>query len=953
MEGEQSRVWTRRYRPLALIMALMLSVPWAALVAPPVALADVVTATQVNGTGDQTKLPGATGTASFYLANDNSNPLDLNGCNAGGDKPATITVTSSDTNKVTINTQGTPPASSFTVTGCGPASANSIGYSVKSDATAGEVTITGTGSGGKGGVYSAGSFKVIITTPADTTPPTIRADGVPSGWTNVDPVKVTLNATDTVALKSISYKLDSATSYTESVISGPSASLSASLDVLVSGNGMHTLTYCTTDAANNSTCPPNTPASVQIKIDTLNPTVSGTVTTDPNGAGWYNGNVTVHWTCADQPFPTGTVGGTTPSGLVASGTGSCSSDSVITGEGSNLSAGPVTVKDNAGNTSALASVSGIKIDRGKPTISGQVVNDNGTPRSPTAGWYNSAVRVRFTCNDPVLADGTPGSGVTCPGDTVLSNDGANQNATTTVTDAAGNTSVAGGVTGINIDSKAPETSATIECTGRNGWCRNTATVKLAAVDQAGLSGVKEINYRVGSTGNFIAKQAATEDVTVPLNAQGRATVYFYAVDNAGNVESTGSADVLYDTIAPTIAITRNPTANAEGWNNATATNGVTVQFKAEDQDAGTTGSGVETLKVGEQAPLPIVGSNTTVGATAAVTYSTVVSTDTAGRTYNVAAEDFAGNIRADSVTVKLDRTLPTIGGAATTNPNANGWYTGPVMVQFTCADPGTVAAGIATCTGWSGSTNLGVPLNSNGANQSVPGTAVDKAGNQASTAVNGINIDAEKPNVKITVGTTTSAELGDGTVYNAGAFTLGAVPTLSCTAVDSVSGPKDCTVGAPVNSNANGVGTVTATATATDNAGNTTKVTISYQVSYRFDGFLQPINDTAHQTGLSTSVFKAGSTVPAKFQLKKSDGTVVQAATAPQWLTTRGSSTTAAVDESFYSDPVTTGSTYRWDSTAQQYIYNWGTAKNQAGFYWGIGVKLDDGKTHWANIGLR
>ena len=91
-----------------------------------------------------------------------------------------------------------------------------------------------------------------------------------------------------------------------------------------------------------------------------------------------------------------------------------------------------------------------------------------------------------------------------------------------------------------------------------------------------------------------------------------------------------------------------------------------------------------------------------------------------------------------------------------------------------------------------------------------------------------------------------------------------------------------------------------------------------------------------------------------KFVLKDANGNVVQSASAPQWLTPqKGSATSQAVDESVYSDTPTTGDSYRWDTTGQQYIYNWGTAKNQAGFYWRIGVKLDDGQTYYQNISLR
>src|SRR5215216_1141494 len=110
----------------------------------------------------------------------------------------------------------------------------------------------------------------------------------------------------------------------------------------------------------------------------------------------------------------------------------------------------------------------------------------------------------------------------------------------------------------------------------------------------------------------------------------------------------------------------------------------------------------------------------------------------------------------------------------------------------------------------------------------------------------------------------------------------------------------------------NGVGTINFTATAKDVAGNTTTQSGSYKVIYRFDGFLQPINDTAHQVDQSTSIFKGGSTVPAKLQLKKADGTVVQAVGLPQWLNpAKGNATTAHVVENMYTDTGTSGSTYK------------------------------------------
>jgi hypothetical protein len=153
---------------------------------------------------------------------------------------------------------------------------------------------------------------------------------------------------------------------------------------------------------------------------------------------------------------------------------------------------------------------------------------------------------------------------------------------------------------------------------------------------------------------------------------------------------------------------------------------------------------------------------------------------------------------------------------------------------------------------------------------------------------------------------------------------------------------------------ANGVGTFTFTATATDRAGNTSSRTGSFRVIYRWDGFRQPISDTAHQATLNLSVFKGGSTVPAKFQLKRADGTAVQASAPPQWVVPiAGSPIVGLPGELLFTEPETTGTTYRWDSGGQQYTYTWSTKGIATGLGYRVGVTLDDGETHWVTIGLR
>jgi hypothetical protein len=183
---------------------------------------------------------------------------------------------------------------------------------------------------------------------------------------------------------------------------------------------------------------------------------------------------------------------------------------------------------------------------------------------------------------------------------------------------------------------------------------------------------------------------------------------------------------------------------------------------------------------------------------------------------------------------------------------------------------------------------------------------------------------------------------------------VGAVPTATAAASDATSGVLGTATGVRSGGTTNGVGTFTYSATAMDTAGNVGTATVSYQVVYGFGTtlFLQPVNDTAHQTGVATSVFNAGQTIPMKFQLKNSSGQVVQAGTAPKWLTpVRGSATTAAVNESAYTDTPTVGGTYTWSPS--QYQYNWKTEKSQAGWYWRVGVALDDGQTYYVNIALR
>jgi hypothetical protein len=59
------------------------------------------------------------------------------------------------------------------------------------------------------------------------------------------------------------------------------------------------------------------------------------------------------------------------------------------------------------------------------------------------------------------------------------------------------------------------------------------------------------------------------------------------------------------------------------------------------------------------------------------------------------------------------------------------------------------------------------------------------------------------------------------------------------------------------------------------------------------------------------------------------------------------------VDAPVYSDPASAGSSFIWDTSGQFYQYNWGSPKAGGGYYYLIGLKLDDGQTYTVYVSLR
>jgi len=111
---------------------------------------------------------------------------------------------------------------------------------------------------------------------------------------------------------------------------------------------------------------------------------------------------------------------------------------------------------------------------------------------------------------------------------------------------------------------------------------------------------------------------------------------------------------------------------------------------------------------------------------------------------------------------------------------------------------------------------------------------------------------------------------------------------------------------------------------------------------------LEPINATGPM-----SVFKIGQTIPVKFQLFLADGvTPVATAVATIAVNKVSDGTPSAVNEDVVSAVANLGVNFRYDATAQQYIFNLSTQGWTVGIY-RITVSLDDGTTFSVDVGAR
>jgi hypothetical protein len=395
--------------------------------------------------------------------------------------------------------------------------------------------------------------------------------------------------------------------------------------------------------------------------DLTPPAISFAGAAEPGAAGWNKPPVTLRWNCSD------------PGGVVAPQV-----TQTLLAEGKQQSA-TATCEDLAGNL-ASATQTDIDIDGTPPTI-GFV--DRTQPNKN--GWNNTDVTVRWNCADALSG---PVRAVEVES---VTTDGANQSATGSCADLAGNT-VSDPQTGINVDKTAPLlTGSVAPAPSASGWSSGAVTVHWTCDDGggSGLDGDCPADSTVTGEG---AGLSASQSIS----------------DRAGN-QTTTSVPVNIDRTPPAISgPSLTPPAGASGWNNGD----VTVTWACSDDLSGVPAPATSQLVTGEGDDLSATGT----------------------------CEDRAGNPASETVTgIRIDRTAPVLTVWATTpdgTPYAPGtWTNKAVTVTFSCADE---LSGVATVT-------APQTLRADGGDQHVDGVCEDNAGNRTEASFEHIDIDQTAP----------------------------------------------------------------------------------------------------------------------------------------------------------------------------------------------------------------
>lgn len=399
--------------------------------------------------------------------------------------------------------------------------------------------------------------------------------------------------------------------------------------VTITTDGIHTVEGRTTDVAGNVSA---TNSGI-VRRDTVPPVASLNIPT-PNGQnGWFISNPTVSATGTDATSGVATsqvrVNGGAWGGSAVIGT-----DGIHTVEG--------RAQDNAGHWSSVVSGT-VRVDTTPPSASVYL-----PPVDGQNGWYVSPVAVTAQGSD--ATSGVASRQVSLDGanwadnDLTITADGV-YTATIRVTDNAGNSRTTTAT--VRRDATPPTINGldVTGSTGNNGWYRSDVEVSGLASD--------------ATSGIALVEVDGQPNLTL---SEGVHSVLIRAVDEAGN-ENTQAATIRVDSTPPTLTPQLSPVDGDNGWHVL----GATLDAAAADALSGLAEVRVR-VNGGTWQSLPLD------------------LTDEGVYDVEIEAEDEAGNLTRESLTIRIDRTAPTIEPSVPAADGKNGWYVSPFEVSYSTDD---------------------------------------------------------------------------------------------------------------------------------------------------------------------------------------------------------------------------------------------------------------------------
>ena len=353
---------------------------------------------------------------------------------------------------------------------------------------------------------------------------------------------------------------------------------------------------------------------------------------------------------------------------------------------------------------------------------------------------------------------------------------------------------------ILVDSVAPSTTDSLTGTpGQNGWFVGPSLFNLQATDDS--SGVASTLWSDNGAG-------FSQWPGVPQNfsADGKYSLRFYSVDNAGNVESTKAAQLDLDQTPPVTTGAATGTVGTNGW------------FKS-GSPAQLTLSPTDNLSGVAGTPYQVVDAATGSDLGGPQNYPGGPVAFTDGQ-YNVAyhSVDTAGNQEsAHNIAFKVDQTAPVTTAAVTGTQGTNGWFQSGNSVQLTLS-PSDNLSGVAVTqyqvadatTGATGAPQTySGPVTFTDGVYTVSYDSVDKAGNTEQTKTISCKVDQTPPPIAVA----SRLPAANSDLWN------GRPVTVIWNCADTLSGPHSPTVTQTLSQEGS---SQTATGTCADQAGNTT-----------------------------------------------------------------------------------------------------------------------------------